>query len=586
MSFPSSSSPLQQGHHINGNDVDNEHEDVDDSNVGHMNEIDPDEVDVDIDENDEGDNEGEYEGEDLDEDFDAIEEDEDDDDESFDEIRYEFEDADLNAVIEYVREHEIEILRSEQRQQQQQQQQHQLDQEGQAQQTQDLQQVTLPRPDEHSYLGSISRQLGLGTKRPRHYSSTSEGIDNNCTAYDNEGGLRSLEEEEEDIADDHVAGAAGPRNSIRELAVLELPGVVLFPGCTIPVKLHDRTMISYIGRQLDLARSDPSKQPQVHIGVITWTGGGRSGHDQADGNHDDNNNGDDSSLNSGSSISESEYEEEVIGRNTGSLEGLAAAFHRVIDRRTRRAHQQRHSWMRRSIRRRGRGPRGNENSRRSDDNENNEDVNVGTNGGVRNRSTSNVPRKHHLIGRIGTIATVAQTHERNGSSQQRSDDIGDTSLRSRYSDAREIVFTAVGTSRFRIVDVVDESRNRYDGRDGNVFLIEDLLDVPIQRPRFLSRPVTSAFNDTGSSHSSISTRTKMWAHSLSQVTPIPCFVYAKLSPWSLMEQIVNLLKSQQGHGNLPILDVNHSNTSEAKNDDEDIVYRKTEEEYMDRTFSP
>ena len=51
-----------------------------------------------------------------------------------------------------------------------------------------------------------------------------------------------------------------------------------------------------------------------------------------------------------------------------------------------------------------------------------------------------------------------------------------------------------------------------------------------------------------------------------------------------MEQIVNLLKSQQGHGNLPILDMSHSNTSDAENDDVEIVDRKTEEEYMDRTF--
>ena len=76
----------------------------------------------------------------------------------------------------------------------------------------------------------------------------------------------------------------------------------------------------------------------------------------------------------------------------------------------------------------------------------------------------------------------------------------------------------------------------------------------------------------------------MWAHSLSQVTPIPCFIYAKLSPWSLMEQIVNLLKSQEGHGNLPILDVSRSNTDSAESDDGEIADQKTEEEYLDRTF--
>jgi hypothetical protein len=73
----------------------------------------------------------------------------------------------------------------------------------------------------------------------------------------------------------------------------------------------------------------------------------------------------------------------------------------------------------------------------------------------------------------------------------------------------------------------------------------------------------------------------MLARSYSQVTSIPYFVFAKLSPWSLMEQIVSLLKSRQGRGNLPILDTNVASSS-SESDHEDTCDRRTEEEFMDR----
>lgn len=55
-----------------------------------------------------------------------------------------------------------------------------------------------------------------------------------------------------------------------ELAILELNGVVLFPGSTIPVKLRDRRLIQYLGRQIDLCRVVPHIQPVVRLGILTY----------------------------------------------------------------------------------------------------------------------------------------------------------------------------------------------------------------------------------------------------------------------------------------------------------------------------
>lgn len=72
------------------------------------------------------------------------------------------------------------------------------------------------------------------------------------------------------IADGQLPGrsmSVGGRKSF-DLAVLELFGVVLFPGSTIPVKLRDRSLIEYLGRQIAICRELPQFQSEVRLGIL------------------------------------------------------------------------------------------------------------------------------------------------------------------------------------------------------------------------------------------------------------------------------------------------------------------------------
>ena len=73
---------------------------------------------------------------------------------------------------------------------------------------------------------------------------------------------------------------------------------------------------------------------------------------------------------------------------------------------------------------------------------------------------------HPLVGRIGTIATVQHTHERttmysrsSGNDDGNNNTNSSSSLWRRYEDAPELVFTAVGTSRFRILSCINDDDN-------------------------------------------------------------------------------------------------------------------------------
>jgi hypothetical protein len=92
----------------------------------------------------------------------------------------------------------------------------------------------LPAPREHSYLVGASHPLVA------------------------EGSLRKHPRQETD------------RNSpFIDLAILELHGVVLFPGSTIPIKIRDRALIRHLGGQIDRCRRSPDVQSVVRLGILT-----------------------------------------------------------------------------------------------------------------------------------------------------------------------------------------------------------------------------------------------------------------------------------------------------------------------------
>lgn len=163
---------------------------------------------------------------------DAYEEEEDDDEEEAwvadDDLA--FFDADYDEEDEAVS-----IGTTDSTQQQQQQHRHQ-------------EQSTLPLPREHSYLAGASHPLVVRFDGGDHPPTR--------TNYDN---LSSS-----------ISSASSP--PMTELAILELQGVVLFPGSTIPVKLRDPSLITYLGHQIEVCRTLPHRQPKVCLGIVTYQG--------------------------------------------------------------------------------------------------------------------------------------------------------------------------------------------------------------------------------------------------------------------------------------------------------------------------
>lgn len=58
-------------------------------------------------------------------------------------------------------------------------------------------------------------------------------------------------------------------SSLQKLAILELEGVVLFPGCTLPLRMRDSPWVDYLGRKVDASRDLVAPNEEVRIGVVT-----------------------------------------------------------------------------------------------------------------------------------------------------------------------------------------------------------------------------------------------------------------------------------------------------------------------------
>lgn len=216
-----------------------------------------------------------------------------------------------------------------------------------------------------------------------------------------------------------------------ELAVLELFGVVLFPGSTIPVKLRDRSLIEYLGRQIEVCREAPHLLSEVRLGILTY-------------NHN----------------------------------------HSEVDR--------------------------------------------------------------YYVGRIGTIATIKYTHEHSDLNNS-TDSLNTSHMWRRYQEGNELIFTAVGTRRFIIVEPSSNSR---------IFKVEEMKDRPLSLPPikhcFASFPRHDRPQENDSTPDKDS-RHKHRAWCLSMITPVPYFVYEKMSPWKLVSELMEALEQNSGRNHLPSL---------------------------------
>jgi ATP-dependent protease La (LON) substrate-binding domain len=324
--------------------------------------------------------------------------------------------------------------------------------------------ASLPAPRDHSYLDESHPLLPEDPALSRDYKRHRSSFDTT---------------NQKDAASDSNSNPPNRNRDSFELAVLELRGVVLFPGSTIPIKLQNRSMIQYLGRQIQQCRTHPDVQPKVELGILTIS-------EEHFHNRMEYLDWDARNFSSGFRLQRAQY---MYSRMRGQLD------------------QHRPS---------AQNPRYNENSSSSE-------------------------TVDPYIGRIGTIATIRHTHERTSSRTM-------GNVWSHYEDTDELVVTAVGTSRFRIINRIDERRF--------VFLVEELVDYAMARPcpqRLFSRNSSEQTTDDNFDTNIRLLRQSQLAWNVAQLTPLPYYVHQKFSPWCLMEKIRGVLRMNSGRNNLPAL---------------------------------
>jgi len=438
--------------------------------------------------------------------------------------------------------------------------------------------IALPR--EHSYLGESHPLLPDADRNNRGVGVGS--------SYVGSGGPGKTTSKEQHQRHRKCGNSSSVTTNVHELAILELYGVVLFPGSTIPVKLSNRSMIGYLRKQIRLSRTDPVSQPRVLVGILpygsqkSWMPSPsrssrrhRSRNEAGDDDRRDGRRGPSRRRQRRSSTSAS------VGHPPlrGSWMRQRFSFGNAEIRSTASSHRLRQSLTR--LRDEFQfadfdSEDGTEHNNNDDDDDSNNDTgwnyldddadddnnNNDNNNGLplsrqQQQPQSLTSRRHPLVGRIGTIATVQNTHERTAVNRSSGSNI------MLNEESNELAFTAVGTSRFRIVSCINE--------DECIYEVEELVESSFPRPPFSSRslsfagadckPATSSNNLT-TLHSDpkahlrsakIPTPSQRISRNLSLLTPFPYNMYQHLTPWSLVEKIAAALRSNNGKGNFPSL---------------------------------
>jgi len=398
--------------------------------------------------------------------------------------------------------------------------------------------------EQHSYLPGPSHPL-LNSQRISSRSSQDQSISSSPRVSQRIDSTESL----------------SSARQFEELPILELPGVVLFPGSSIPIRLSNRAWIQHLGRRIDESRRLGSSDfgSTVQLGILT-------------------------------------RKDETV------------AFAAVETQHARR----RSSLLRRGVRNSPQARRislilqrellgdivvnessSSENGSDDDDDDDDDTTNRATNRGrlhraeIRNshRSSSgnNSQRNvHPFIGRIGTIATITYTH-----GDAALDDISSISNSNHNGSLRrvwqqhaaeqsELVMQAVGTERF----LVHSYLPLQSFADVQVFQVEKFqqdnrpLVCPSSFWTGLRRrlPVNPTLVDTDeddlhTKYEDASPKEKcadtfcyptayVMSHheslirQLSLVTPVPGKVLQQVWPWRMVIQMVQLFHSQAGQSGL------------------------------------
>jgi len=326
------------------------------------------------------------------------------------------------------------------------------------------------------------------------------------------------------------------------LAIMEVGDVVLFPGSVIPLRVRDPVWINYLGALIDDARGlygshtgSEGGMGEVKIGILprikdrttrrharrssstsTETGGGRMGRWRID----------------------------LIRRGVAAVR--RPGRRRRVENRDRMStdtaagdgNEEETSQNAPSVARE-RGSDSDERREESDEDSSEEEY--------FHPSISSPSPSNPYVGLIGTVATITFTHEEAAVSNiDEVNEGADSTNRSRsrvwQRHRGEIVVTALGTKRFRIVAPVDVNANpKYQDRryEGILFEVEEInhFGAPMPPTWMLRSPGDFRYPILTQSNSHVNA---IWH--LAQRSSLPATAYQSVWNWRLSQKICNLIQ--------------------------------------------
>lgn len=414
----------------------------------------------------------------------------------------------------------------------------------------------LPLVRHHSYLPGASHPLYTGLEEPSSSPSTS-----------------SLQKQS------FETNNYDRPSWIQELAVLELPDIVLFPGATLPIRLTNREWIRLLGRQID--ESQRSGTSAVRLGVLCHAPADAAASTAAQRNNNNLRPSNTQRRRSwarrgygptrlrrlserliaelGQDLTVDEDEENPLFDRTEVAAAVNDVSGGAPDAQNGLQNRNRRLLGGISISRLRRGSSNNNNSNDSLSNSSLQDS-LSSNSAQDGETASPVPQQNQqqsrqqpapsprrsgsYLGRIGTIATVIFTHTEDDDQQGQ---FGSAQGFNYNNTAGPLVVTALGTSRFRIVgfrssdeeeDYVNAQRqNRFVHDDGvRYFLVEELEDKALVVPKLKTQ------GSLARTCSILPPRHQQTLQNLSLVCPVPAVVLEKVWPWQLMAVIRQIMK--------------------------------------------
>jgi hypothetical protein len=351
------------------------------------------------------------------------------------------------------------------------------------------------------------------------------------------------------------------RDSSSILPILEVDNVVLFPGSTLPLRLHDAHWIEYLGNLIDDARglygshandSGGTNPSEVRIGILPrirrrtrrtpQESGARTGRWRVD----------------------------LIRRGVAPIRRLRAA--RTGEARASSGAQHDNSQNERDQQREDQ-PSAAALRQETNSVPEHEESDDGDNMFHSNPSrVQTVHRDDPLIGRIGTTATIIFTHEEAANPVEVPSENNRTGRQSSMVWRRrtsELVVTAIGTSRFRIVCSLRDANSSARGQPQRMvplYEVEEMVDVNlsfphqlIQSPGDLKSPMFSPIHmrdndaetdnqagnhveeDTNQCLPFNDVSKRNFTH-LSYRSGINAVAYRKLWPWRISHNICTILE--------------------------------------------